>query len=974
MTPFLKQVAQYIFDEHKTDMSQLCIVLPSKRGAIFLKKYLHEVFKKTIWLPKILSIDEFISELSQTNILDNLNCLIEMHPFFQKHIDEAILNSPLLADVNRDENTTSFEQYLRKGITMLQDFNEIDRHLVETTAIFSNLKDIKYIENWSLNNETLSTFQKNYIALFEAIGKIYDDFRVYLTSKNIAYQGLAYRIAVNNFKFDKWQPLDKHFLFCGFNAFNKAEDFIISGLCKQKKATVLWDGDEYFLNDEIQEAGFFLREAKQNKQFGSSFNFINNYLHTDEKKIAIIGAPNNIAQTQVVQSQLNEWFKINLEINKTAVVMADEALLMPVLYAIPEEIDKLNVTLGYELRHSIFYDLIIKWINMQEYAYNNQQKLYYKDINKILSHVTIEKYFESNTQKKYLKKLQNNLIKYNIIFTSHDRLKSFINEDIQFINYFFTPIDTIHTFLNKCLEVIDLFKEKLLQVQSSQRISVIEEQVLFELSKIFNQLITLNIKINQKLSIKDLKSIFQQIVSTTSVDFKGEPLNGLQIMGVLETRTLDFENIIITSVNEGILPTGKGGSSFIPYDLKLHFGLPVHHNKDAIYAYHFWHIIQRAKNICIVYNTEGDDLQKGEKSRFVTQLESELVHNNKNIHITHKIHSSLNQNNQAGLDLKVVSNDTIQAALIERFKIQTDKENQLGLSPSSINTYLNCSLKFYYQYVLRLKETEEQEEVIQADTFGNIIHKALEILYEPYVGKVLTIEFLNAISDKIDNTAKNAFNEILKIENDTTYNNKGKNFLALVSIKKYLQQLVDFDIERVKLLATQNQLITLIGLELSFNKTMVVNVNQANEMILFSGKIDRIEQVGNELSIIDFKSNLGEKSQLQLKHIDDIFYPKKTKKDKALQLLFYQWILAESPIAKNKVIKPNILSIRAVKQGFQGLELKMEDTLQIDLIDDFSHHLKNLVEKMIAKNNVFEATNDQKICEWCSFKKICYRD
>jgi ATP-dependent helicase/nuclease subunit B len=394
MVPFLKQVAQHIFDEHKDNMASLCIVLPSKRGAVFLKKYLHEVFQTTIWLPQILSIDEFVAEVSELNIIDQLNSLIEMHTFYQKNIEEAMLQSTEIVIQQDDNKDLSFDQYLRKANIILQDFNEIDRHLVEPKDIFSNLKDIKYIENWSLNNDELSPFQKNYVALFDAMGKIYNEFTQHLLAKNEAYQGLAYRVAVKNFKTEKWAANHKHFLFCGFNAFNKAESLIISGLVNQKKATVLWDSDTYFIKNDIQEAGFFLREAKRSKQFGKDFSFENNDLATDKKNIEIVGAPNNMAQTQVIQTTLENWAKGVYKPDQTAIVMADEALLMPVLYAIPEHIEKLNVTLGYEIKHSVVYDLLIKWLNLQEYASVNSNKLYYKDINKILSHVVIQKYFK----------------------------------------------------------------------------------------------------------------------------------------------------------------------------------------------------------------------------------------------------------------------------------------------------------------------------------------------------------------------------------------------------------------------------------------------------------------------------------------------------------------------------------------------------------------------------------------------------
>ncbi len=972
MTPFLKQVAQYIFEAHKDNLSKLCIVLPSKRGAVFLKKYLHEVFQTTIWMPRLLSIDEFVADVSQVNVIDQLNGLIEMYPFYQSHIAATI--EPLDLENSSLPLQNSFDQYLRKAITLLQDFNEIDRHLVDDKEIFANLKDIKYLENWSLNQTELSTYQKNYIAIFDAVGKIYIDFKAHLISQNMAYQGLAYRIAVDNFKSEQWTVGNQHYLFCGFNAFNKAESTIIPGLCQPQKATVLWDSDQYYVKNEIQEAGFFLRSAKQSKRFGKTFLFENNNLAQDEKTIEIVGCPNNMAQTQVIQATLQKWNLANLQADQTAVIMADESLLMPVLYAIPENIEKLNVTLGYEIKHSVIYDLLIKWLDLLDYAQTNKQKLYFKDINKILSHVAIQKYFNSSQQKAMLLKLQQNLIKYNIIFTTFKRLNSFIATEIEFVARFFEPIEDPNIFIEKTFELISAFRENFYQNQQNQRFNIIEEQVLFELFKIFNQLKTLLPKIQHTLSMKDLKSIFQQLVATAAVDFKGEPLSGLQIMGVLESRTLDFENVIIVSVNEGILPSGKGGSSYIPFDLKVHFELPVHHNKDAIYAYHFWHIIQRSKNICIIYNTEGDDLQKGEKSRFITQLETELLQINKQIKLKQYIHSPLNNLKSIALPLKIDSNPSIQLQLLDRFKLQPEKENQTGISPSSITTYLNCALKFYYQYVLKLKETEEQEETIQANTFGTIVHQALEMLYQPYVGRVLKIEYLEAIKNLADETVETVFkNQFDEEEANSANYKKGKNLLALISIRKYVHQFIAFDSDRISTLEKENKYITLVGLEINIQKQVIYPFNQKDETLLFSGKIDRLEQIGQELLIIDFKSNLGQKTQLQIKHLDDVFDTEKPK-DKAMQLLFYHWLLQNHPLGIGKQISPKILSIRAIKQGFHGLDLKMEAEQQLNLMQDYDQALQQLAATIFDSKNVFKGTENIKTCEWCAFQKMCHRD
>jgi ATP-dependent helicase/nuclease subunit B len=957
MNPFLYSVAKHIFENHSENLEELTIVLPSKRGAVFLKKYLHEVFQKTIWLPTIWSIDEFVTELSQLEVIDNLHTLLEFYPFYREFISQNWKEQDGLS------LDLSLESYLRKANTLIQDFNEVDRHLVDPKEIFTNLKDIKYIENWSLNQEALSPFQENYLALYNAMGEMYQVFTKHLLDQKKAYQGLAYRHAVKRFKNNEWQ-VNSHFLFCGFNAFNTAESTIITQLVKQKKATVLWDADSYYLNDPQQEAGFFLREVKSNHTFGGGFNFEFNNLKTDHKSIHIIGTPNNISQTHVLQNTLQEWQQLSYRTDQTAVIMADESLLIPVIYAIPDSIEKLNVTLGYEIKNSALYGLLMQIIQLHDYAHSHQ-KIYYKDILQILNHALIQRVY-SNNREQTINIIKDHLLRYNIVFTSFNKLQILIPESHLLLKTIFTPIETAAQWISINQYVILELKNKLYQNSINERLNIIEEQVLFEMHKIFNQLTSIVPKIPYQLSLKDCKALFQQVVSSTAIDFKGEPLSGLQIMGILESRTLDFENVILLSVNEGVLPSGKSNYSFIPFDLKLHFGLPVHYNKDAIYAYHFWHILQRAKNITIVYNSEGDDLQKGEKSRFITQLETELTKYNPSIQLKTSVFSPLNNKKTEQLDLAVNNTELIIQTLSQKFLSDVDQTDKFGFSASSINMLIQCPLKFYYQYALKLNETLELEETIQADTFGNIIHYILEVLYQPYVMKVLSMSSIESIEKEVDSCTDEAF---LKFFKEQDYK-KGKNYLAYISIKKYIHQFLQFDKKRIKDNQEENRFITLLGLEVKINKTLTIPVNDKNEVILFSGKLDRIEQIGDNIQIIDFKSNFSDQASIKFSQIGELFSNEK-RKDKALQLFYYEWLMKDQNIAIDKTIKASIISLRAVNRGFHTISAINQTNEDWKI---FESHLSQMVQRLLNKDFIFTPTDQIKTCEWCSFNSICHRD
>jgi len=595
---FLNRLAEYLI-KNKLLSSNVKIILPNKRAGLFLKKELLTLIDVPAFLPTFLSIEEFTQQLTDLTLLDNLHLQFKLYEVYSKIIPVA----------ERD----CFDKFIQWAPAVLQDFNEIDAYLIDAKKLYTNLSDLKRIENWTPESETPTSFSLNYLKFFKILNRLYKEFSDNLIQKQQAYQGLIYREAVNNislFASNIKSPL----IFTGFNALNKAEEVIIQELLEQNKAQIFWDLDTTFF-DTKHLSSKFITHYKNTWPYYKDKNIEwKSTSFKEQKNIQFIGVPKNILQFKVAGEVLEKINTKDKNFSNTALVLGNEDLLNVALESLPSNVEQVNITMGYTLKNTPLANLfsIMFEANIRALKFNKSQEFYFKDIINILR----DSYFQKLNTFDLIgtELLIETIHKNNLIFVDFKVLLSDLNLQPSDLNFILNPTSNdVIKFISNCLQLINNLKE-------NTHLSNIDKEYLYRFYNLFLELESLE---NEYHFIKDLKTLvhfYKSLLRNEKLFFEGEPLSGLQIMGMLETRTLDFKNLIITSVNEGVLPASKTSSSFIPFAIKKAFDLPTYSDKEAIFSYHFFRLLQRAKNIYLIYNTEVDDFGASEKSRFLTQL------------------------------------------------------------------------------------------------------------------------------------------------------------------------------------------------------------------------------------------------------------------------------------------------------------------------------------------------------------------
>lgn len=944
--PFLKLVAEYVFENYKDNLEQLCIILPNKRGALFLKNYLAQTYGKTIWLPTIISAEELITELSGLKTLEEIDLICYLYDSYK---------------ICYGTEAENFDSFAKWGQLILQDFNEIDRYLADSEQLYENLKDIKVLENWSLGAETLSEYQTNYLKFMNSLGAIYKHFSHFLASKNWAYQGLAYKFAVQNFDTNTYPDQFHKMIFCGFNALNAAELNIFNKLHIQKKADILWDVDNYYLTDNNQEAGLFLRNNFNLFQQKAP-SFIADHFR-EEKEIKIISVPKQIGQAQVVKQSIQKFIDDKIPLDKVAIVLANEKLLWPVLQQLPPEVQHVNITMEYPLRYTSTYSLIEQLLQLQiSFTKQNRQHktIYHKDLVALLRQPIFASYLTNKDPQLSLSKIIDQLTHRNISFVSSKILFQLFNSNNEPL-ILLQPITSVKIICDQFLVLLQNIKELFIaQPQNNQ--SSLELEYLQIIIKNFNRLTEIIQKYPHFNDILALKQLFNQVVGSASAPFIGEPLRGLQIMGVLETRTLDFDHIVFVNVNEGVLPSGKTVNSFIPNDLKRAFGLPLYLKKDAIYAYHFYRLLQRASDVIITYDSETDTFGKGEKSRFVTQLQLEMQVTHPNIKITEEVALYPEFPSAQENVITIIKDDEILAPI---YKKATSNEEFGALSPSGLITFKECALKFYFRYSAKLKETKEVEESAEANTFGSILHLCLENLYKDLISSVLNTEQLKEKLKIVESTVHNAFT--------TFFDNPeivGKGILQKEVIKVYVEKLIKNDISFINKLQKENHYLTLNKLEQEFSAPLQININNVPTTIYVKGKIDRIDSYQGKVRVIDFKSSIKASDKFSFTSFEELFL--NIDYNKQFQLIMYAWLLHKNNYCAPEQMQPCIIPFKNFLEEPKYIS-KDKNPLAFtnEFLNDFENELRRFIEIIFDKSQPFSQTEDKDLHEFCPFNTIC---
>lgn len=900
MTSFINDVLKDLHT-NKYNLSELIFVLPSKRAGIFLRHELSKVERKTLFSPQIISIEEFVSELSQLKSVSNTELLFEFYETYKK--------------LTKKEATDTFDSFAKWAQILLQDFNEIDRYLITQDHLFDYLSAIQDLKHWS-NKENQTTFIKNYLYFWNRLKIYYEAFTSSLVDKKIGYQGLIYREAVDNIESYIQNSTNKMHVFLGFNALNKSEETIIQELLQNDLAKIYWDIDQVFFNDKNHDASLFIRQHTSNwKHYKTNpFNWItNNY--SLKKNINVIGVPKQVGQAKYIGSLLKQLSKDQSELKKTAVVLGEEQLLMPLLNSIPDTIQTVNITMGFPLKSIPLAALFESLFQIHKKVTTG---FYYKDVIKIIQHSFIKPLFDSQAES-MIKTINEN----NIIYLSIEQLKQIAPNYDALINVLFGNWESsANVAINNCKSLILTIKEHL---DKDKEKNLLQLEYLFRFNTLFIELERLNATYAHIENVATLFSIYKELLASETLDFKGEPLDGLQIMGMLESRVLDFETIIISSVNEGILPAGKSNNSFIPFDVKLENKLPTYKEKDAVYTYHFYRLLQRAKNIYVIYNTEVDAFNTGEKSRFITQLELEGIHT-----ISQKI---------VAPQTPVLSKNIISIKKDNDVLDEIKKYALKGFSPSALTSYIRNPIDFYYQKVLKIKEHDDIEETVAANTLGTVIHNTLEDFYKPYEGKQLTENAVLNMRPKIDETVKHHFKDLYK-EGDI---NTGKNLIVFEIAKRYISNFLDLEIQDLK----DGNSIEIVAIETE-NRSQI-EIPELNFPVYITGKVDRIDKRNGITRIIDYKSGKVEQNKVELINWEELT----TDYDaysKSFQVLTYAYLMhAKTPFTTP--IEAGIISFKNLSAGFlkfakkdrAGSYAKKNTSITNDTLDCYLLELKKLI-------------------------------
>lgn len=928
MEPFLTDIAKRLLAQHPKGMDQVAVVLPSRRAIVFLKHYLSQQIKDPIWLPTFYSIEDFIEELSGLKTLDNLSLQFHLYQVYKKHTPK--------------EETDDLGRFLKWSQTLLYDFNEIDRYLVDAERLLTNLSDLKEMEQWSLGSLDLSPFQQKYLRFFEHMYQWYRVFKDQLLEKGLAYQGLAYREAANRVLTSEIRH--EKIWFVGLNALTTAEKKIIDHLVAHDKAVLCWDVDEHYLLNEDHEAGLFLRQHFERWGNQAATRFFEG-----EKNIQIIGCARNVGQTKVAGDILSKIDQGSIESSETAIVMADEQLLFPVLNNLPQEVTSVNITMGAPLSSTPLFGLVDLLFKLHLHKEKYQQKAFYhSDLQRFLQHPYLSRVID----KQFCYELYNSLVKKNIVFATSKNLAKLLEGKHAEAWGQLAPLlndwsgAKQFTFLIKSF--LATFKTQLIEDKGT-----VESEVLFAFYTAVQQLENHLDVLKEDVDLQVLHTIFFQLIGKASIPFRGEPLKGLQLMGVLETRTLDFKNLIVLSVNEEKLPAGKSINSFLPFVLKKHFKMPTHEERDAVFAYHFYRLLQRASNVHLLYNTQNDSFGSGEKSRFIVQLEQELAHLN-------PIEKFL----ETGLSCEA-DDSTIEIAkttLVQQ-KILEWAANKV--SPSALNTYVNCSLQFYFQYIARIKAQEEVEEFIDDSVFGTLIHDALEKAYAPYLGVALSLALLLEIEQEALKLLELAFQQ--KYGNSLQY---GKNHLVWKVAFKLMQSFFEQERDLVDRVSKEGKTLTIIYLE----EQLTYEANIAGVLFSFFGKVDRVDVVGDILRIVDYKTGKVEASDLRISDWEAI--TESRKKAKAFQLMTYAYLYLKKHAPDQKKVVAGNYSFKNLSEGLLTVkQAKAVNSLLIDasVLEHFELVLNQLLGEVVDSNLPFKQTEELAACDYCDFKQICRR-
>ena len=957
MQPFLQLVAHDLYTKIGNDLSRTVLVFPNKRANLFFNEYLAEESDQPIWSPAAMSISDLLQKLSVQKAGDPIRLVCELYKVFKEET----------------ESGETLDDLYFWGELLISDFDDVDKNMVDADKLFSNLQDLKnlmddyefldeeqeeairqFFQNFSIERRT--ELKEKFISLWDKLGIIYHRYRENLAELGIAYEGMLYRNVIEQLDTDRLK-YDKY-VFVGFNVLNKVEKEFFQKLQKAGKAMFYWDYDLFYTQRiSKHEAGEFIKRNLidfPNELPESYFD-----IFRKPKKIRYISASTENAQARF----LPEWVKATqthttqiVSEKENAIVLCNEALLLPVLHSIPQDVQNVNITMGFPLAQTPVYSFINAAMELQTNGYRpDTGRFTYEAVSKILKHPYTRQLSDHATR------LERELTKTNRFYPLPSELKK---DD--FLTILFTPQSNIRELCDYLLRLI-------------KSISILYRKE-GEYDDIFNQLYRESIfqshlKINRlysliesgELSVRTdtLKRLITKVLTASNIPFHGEPAIGLQIMGVLETRNLDFRNLIMLSLNEGQLPKAGGESSFIPYNLRKAFGMTTIEHKNAVYAYYFYRLIQRAENITLLYNTSSDGLNRGEESRFMLQLLVEGPHE-----ITRE-YLEAGQSPQNTLEIQIEKTPEILRRLYRAY--DTAQPESVILSPSALNTYLDCRLRFYYRYVAGLKTPDEVSAEIDSALFGTIFHLSAQLAYTDLTanGKMIQREDLERLlrdEIKLQGYVDQAFKqELFKVAPEEKPEYNGVQLINSKVIVSYLKQLLRNDLQYTP--------FEMVAMEKKVSEKITIQTALGPLTLRLGGTIDRMDAKEGTLRIVDYKTGGSPKIPA---NIEQLFTPSETRPNYIFQTFLYAAIMSrKQPL----MVAPALLYIhRAASESYSPvIEMGEPRKPKIPVNnfaffeDEFRERLQALLEEIFDEKEPFTQTEDIKKCAYCDFKAICKR-
>ncbi|WP_258104360.1 PD-(D/E)XK nuclease family protein [Marinoscillum sp. MHG1-6] len=953
---FIQELAERVLRENQS-LEHITMIFPNRRAGLFFRKALAKIIDKPIWMPEVISLEDFVlrhQPLRKIDTLEGVFSLFEVYKTFQQQEE-------------------SFDQFFFWGEMILRDFNEIDHYLVDPKKLFTSIKTQKELDEefyfldeeerkviqsfWASFLPKASKTQEAFLETWKILLPIYEDFTKKLIAQGEGYMGLIYREFSDKLE-QYFGDFHRKIYFAGFNALTMTEERIFKYFVKEKNASIAWDLDAYYFENKKQEAGYFFREYARDTILSRTFPE-EQESRFNRKQVTKTGVSLEVGQTKALAEKLEVLAQDpNFIPDRTVIVLPQENMLFPVLHALPESIDKVNITMGLPLKETPVFSLLESLLMLQNPPRKSEvgkPLFYYKPLIDILDHPLLQ-----GVEDEKVREVVGNIRKRNQIIIYH--------EDLEFKS------ELLNLIFRKADHPLKYLMEVLHGLHAHWKEAKHDLELEF-IVRFYEHLISLNEMIGDRqdeLSYDFLIKLFRKISKSLKIPFTGEPLNGLQIMGILETRNLDFDNVFVLNMNEDAWPAPPKRGSFVPYNIRKAFELPIQDHHDAIYAYLFYRLLQRADNIHFYYNTVSEFNLNGEISRLVQQLEIESG-------IPFKTEILANPVKVPSTDAITVEKTDEIFDKMRRYLDGAEGKNASRFTPSAFNIYLDCRLKFYFRYVEQLWEPDEMQEEMDAQVFGNILHDTMELIYRDFTKKEKRQEIYPQdffwLKAGVEGAMKQTFIKHYGIKNEKNFKPEGRTLIAWDILKKFINQILALDETYAPFRIVALEAGTRDGYAVDYP----IEVNGESIEVRLKGIIDRLDYKQGKVRVLDYKTG---RDKREFNSVESLTNRDDAGRNKAVfQVFFYSYLFMKKYQEEYEIIEPGILnSSDLFKKGFDSRVYHKEPrkpgipvTEFRQYLEEFEESLAELVTEVFDKSVPFDQTDDEKKCSYCSFKEICGR-